>query len=111
MIASGQSIDSKWEEFKEDFNSKNYIIWLFVVSIVVLLPLISFFTLRLFKRVKKDEDKIRTLSAIPKADNRLVQYVDTARREGLPDEAVVQRLKENGWSDTDINIAMNYRGK
>ena len=58
MIESGQSIDTDWQKFMEKMKETNYIVWILIGSGTVLIALLAGVIWFLYKRLKKDEEKM-----------------------------------------------------
>ncbi len=132
LIRSGQSVDTKWDEFMERIRDVDLIVWIIIVIGVI--ATFVFITVIIFlkKRLKMEEKELKELEGIVVRDHYqdefggdkinssgadalpissiesdLIKYVKDAKASDLNDDTIKKELKDAGWSDDEIKKAFN----
>lgn len=124
LIASGQSIDSRWDEFQAFFGKLSYKLWLLVAAALVLLLAAGFIIMRLTRRVQVEEKKIDELEHIVEDEKvyqvgpangsfppspGLMSYIAAARANTMSDADIASELKKVGWTNEEIIKGLGYK--
>ncbi len=129
LIASGKSVDTRWQEIRHISRSVNPVIWILLGGVIIFSIIAAVAGSMMYRRLQRDEREIGVLerdlnashhqaSAGPvehasqadvaqpdklSADPVLAEYVAAARGAGLADSAIRQELTAAGWPAEEID--------
>lgn len=119
LIASGQSIDSLWDEIRNWAEQLGLTFWISLLVGIVLVIVAVFIIFRLMRRMRKDEAAIKGMGdgspapavvapAMPpvhvaSSNLELAAYVQQARESGQIDSEIRTGLLGAGWDEASIN--------
>jgi len=86
MIASGESVDSRWDEFKEWAGNVGYLGWTIIGAGLLVFAILIFFIVMLGKKMKGKEKEISHLEDI---------MLEEAARDNVQRDEVKKMLKDN----------------
>ncbi len=129
LIKSGQSIDTKWDEFLESIKGIDLVVWIIIAGGVV--TTLGFIAVIVFlkKRLKTEEKELEELEDIVVRDHykeefggnavvndsqrissiesELIKYIKDAKASSISDDAIKEELKDAGWDDNEIKKAFD----
>lgn len=134
LIASGRSIDSAWDEWRDAARRVDMSVWLLVAGLAAVVAAGGLTLMVVMRKMRRDEKEIHTLEDVVSssgdshaasgrttgeiatqtnegeelipADPELVTYVRSARESGMSDDRIRDALKQVGWLEYDVEKAL-----